>query len=341
MGRKYSQDTNKWHLRFSITAKCNFRCRYCLPEDENITIEDPNFSEMVETLQAAYDNGIRRVHWTGGEPTVREDFIDLVRSAGEIGFTQQVVTTNGSRLWTMIDELVMNGLTRVIVSMNSLNPERNFYITRARHFEDTLKSLKTSVKQLDTITKISVVTMKSTLKELDGYISLAQSLNEQYQGEVAIKFNQFFSTNPAQESKEGHKFWSEEVVTEEEIVDTLNNIGDLKPINKGNVRGDNPNYQYYLVGDTGVKVAVFTLSSWGSPCDGCWKLRVSPQGIVTICTNQKDYNNLWGKTLAEKKEALSEALSMSKPQNAQTQVSCTQPDALKAISTEYGCEDAS
>ncbi len=309
MDGRYSPGVRKWHLRFAVTARCNFRCRYCLPANIQIPTKDPCFPDMVEILQAAYNNGIRRVHWTGGEPTIRKVFIDLVNAAKEIGFTQQIVTTNGSGLWKNLDELVANGLTRVIVSIDTLDAERNEFITRAKHFENTLKSLETSVMQLSTLTKMSVVTMKSTLKELEGFIALAQTLNHKYPGEVAVKLNQFFPSNPAQLSKEGQRFWREEFATEAEIMAALNNIGSLKPISRDSVEGDNPTYQYYLVGDTDVKVAVLALFSWRFPCGGCWKLRVSPQGIATICINQKDPPNIWGKTLDEKTKILGELMA--------------------------------
>jgi len=300
----------KWNLRFAVTPRCNFRCRYCLPSDFRDYVIEPSAKEILEVLHAAQGIGIQRVHWTGGEPTVRSDFCELVRGAKEVGFTQQIITTNGYRLWRIIDELIENGLTRVIVSLDSLKPTRNEFVTRANYFHDTIKSIEKAVKKLPTLTKISVVTMKSTLPELKDFVSFAQELNAKgYSGEVAFKLNQFFPCNPAQLSVEGQTYWKEEFLEEREILVALSEIGDLRPISRENIEGDNPSYQYYLIGNTGVKVAILALFSWNFPCGGCWKLRISPQGIATICINQQNPPTLWGKSVDEKTKILSDLTS--------------------------------
>jgi len=87
-----------WNLRIGLTSRCNIRCKYCLPAGPQGVIVQATLSELTEVLQAAHAVGIRRVHYTGGEPTVRRDFLEILKAAKEIGFTQQIVTTNGYRL---------------------------------------------------------------------------------------------------------------------------------------------------------------------------------------------------------------------------------------------------
>src|SRR3954469_16357771 len=87
-------------LRISITDRCNFRCVYCMPEDgvawlprESIL----NFEEICDIVRAAIEvHGIRRFKLTGGEPTVRHNFVDLVRMIRRIdGIDDLSLTTNG------------------------------------------------------------------------------------------------------------------------------------------------------------------------------------------------------------------------------------------------------
>jgi cyclic pyranopterin phosphate synthase len=66
MDSRYSPGMRKWNLRFGLTSRCNIRCRYCLPAGKQGVIVEPSFDEAVEVLQAAYDIGIRRAHYTGG-----------------------------------------------------------------------------------------------------------------------------------------------------------------------------------------------------------------------------------------------------------------------------------
>jgi cyclic pyranopterin phosphate synthase len=303
MDSRYSPGMRKWNLRFGLTSRCNIRCRYCLPAGKQGVIVEPSFDEAVEVLQAAYDIGIRRAHYTGGEPTTRRDFLDILRAAKEIGFAQQIVTTNGYRLHRIIEEAADAGLTRAIISLDTLDEQQNFFITRARFLSDTLRSIERTVELLPTMTKISCVTMRSTLKELPRFVDFAQDVNSRgLVGRLAIKLNQFFPSNPAQLSEEGESFWKAEFVDEETILAALQGIGELHPIRRDSIEGDNPSYNYYEIGDTGVKVAVLAMFSWGYPCGGCWKLRISPQGLATICISQKDPPVLWGMSLKEKRE---------------------------------------
>lgn len=290
-----------WNLRIGLTSRCNIRCKYCLPAGPQGVITQATYAELVEVLRASYEVGIRRVHYTGGEPTVRKDFLDILQAAKDIGFTQQIVTTNGYRLHRFIDKAVESGLTRAIISLDTLDEQQNVFLTRANFFNDTLRSIERAVELMPTMTKISCVTMRSTLKQLPEFVRFAEELNGRGQvGRLAIKLNQFFPSNPAQLSDEGEDFWRNEFVDEDLILEALAQIGELKPISRASIEGDNPSYNYYEVGDTGVKVAVLAMFSWDYPCGGCKKLRISPQGLATICISQKNPPVLWGMSYEEK-----------------------------------------
>jgi GTP 3',8-cyclase len=310
MGNQYAPGMLKWNLRFGVTSRCNFRCRYCLPAGLQEKVVEPTSEDVIEVLQVAYNIGIRRVHYTGGEPTIRSDFPKIIKEAKGIGFEQQIITTNGYRLYRIIDELIENGLTRVIVSLDTLDKQRNFFVTRAGFFDEAIKGIEACVQKLPTLTKMSCCTMRTTLRELNGFVNWAQELNSKgYRGELAIKLNQFFPSNPVQLSVEGQNYWKEEFVEESEILQALREIGELQPVLRETIEGDNPSYNYYEIGETKVKVAVLAMFSWDYPCGGCWKLRISPQGFATTCINQKNPSILWGKNLEEKTRILSERTS--------------------------------
>lgn len=303
MDNRYSPGMRKWNLRFGVTSRCNFRCRYCLPAGKQAVVTQPSLEEAIDVLQAAHDIGIQRVHYTGGEPTVRRDLLVIMRAAKDIGFTQQIITTNGYKLHRFIEKAVDAGLTRVIVSLDSLDAQRNLFVTRAGFFQDTLKSIERSVELLPTMTKISCCTMKSTLAELPALIMYAKELNSRgWPGKVAIKLNQFFPSNPVQLSKEGQSFWNEQFVEEHAIVEALEEVGELHSIKRERIEGDNPSYNYFEVGNTGVAVGVLAMFTWNYPCGGCWKLRISPHGLVTVCISQKNPPTLWGTSLHEKRD---------------------------------------
>jgi GTP 3',8-cyclase len=132
MDNRYSPGMRKWNLRFGITSRCNIRCRYCLPAGPQGVIAQPSLTEAIEMLQAAYDIRFRRVHYTGGEPTTRRDFLDILRAAHDIGYVQQIVTTNGYRLHSIIEEAGDAGLTRAIISIDTLDEQQNLFVGSAR-----------------------------------------------------------------------------------------------------------------------------------------------------------------------------------------------------------------
>ncbi|MBE1875730.1 radical SAM protein [Myceligenerans pegani] len=304
MDNRYSPGMRKWNLRFGITSRCNIRCRYCLPEGPQGVIVQPSLDEAIEVLQAGHDIGISRVHYTGGEPTVRKDFVDMLRAGKEIGLAQQIVTTNGYRLHRFIEDAVDAGLTRAIISIDTLDEQKNLFLTRRGFHDDTLKSIERSVELLPTMTKLSCVTMRDTLDELPAFVEFARDVNNRrgYAGQLAIKLNQFFPSNPAQLGDEGEQFWKDQFVDEEAILAALAKAGELRPVPRESIEGDNPSYNYYEIGDTGVKVAVLAMFSWNYPCGGCWKLRISPNGMTTICISQKNPPTLWGMSLSEKRD---------------------------------------
>ncbi|MFA6072901.1 MAG: GTP 3',8-cyclase MoaA [Candidatus Woesearchaeota archaeon] len=301
--------SSKWHLRFGVTPNCNFECEYCNPDGYEMKPTLPE-TEVEEILEAAKINGIDRVHWTGGEPTFRNDFPKLMKSAKELGFTKQIITTNGYRLHNIIDECIENGLTRVIVSLDTLKSDRFLELTHKNMFYNVLKGLEDSVKKLESSTKISAVTMKSTLPELKDFVKYAQDINsKEYKGNLIIKLNQFFPSNPAQLKKRGQDYWTQEFTSEQEILETLAQIGSLTPLERTNIEGDNPTYNYYIIGDTGVQVGVLSLFSQGYPCGGCHKLRIQPNGNVSVCLNLYDQPSLVGKSVNEKAKIMADVIN--------------------------------
>src|SRR6059058_3816901 len=133
-------------LRVSVTDKCNFRCRYCMPaeglewleRDELLTFEE--IARLVRVLAAM---GVDEVQLTGGEPLVRRDLPVLVRLIGETpGVSDLSLTTNGVLLDRLAAPLVAAGLRRVNVSLDSLSHTRFAEITRRDALDRVLKGLE-------------------------------------------------------------------------------------------------------------------------------------------------------------------------------------------------------
>jgi len=111
------------YLRLSLTDRCNFRCSYCSPLSAEQR-EDPLSVEEVARLSRIFAGlGVRRVRLTGGEPTLRRDLLEIVAAVGAApGIEEIALTTNGQALAALAAPLRRAGVTRVNVSLDTLDP---------------------------------------------------------------------------------------------------------------------------------------------------------------------------------------------------------------------------
>ena len=121
------------YLRISLTDRCNLRCVYCMPESMHFRprAELMTDEEVLSLARVFADLGFDKFRLTGGEPTVREGLVDLVGGLRRIrGVDSISMTTNGLRLEKLAEPLARAGLSRVNVSLDTLDPERFHRITR-------------------------------------------------------------------------------------------------------------------------------------------------------------------------------------------------------------------
>ena len=114
------------YLRISLTDRCNFRCIYCMPEEGVCQLSHDDIlriEEIARVVRVAAGLGVRSVRLTGGEPLVRKGVADLVREIARTPGVENVsMTTNGVLLPKMADELKRAGLSRVNISLDTLDP---------------------------------------------------------------------------------------------------------------------------------------------------------------------------------------------------------------------------
>jgi cyclic pyranopterin phosphate synthase len=168
-------------VRISITDRCNFRCRYCMPAEglpwlqrtEVLTFEE---IERLARILAAM--GVSHVRITGGEPLVRRDVPDLIERLVRVpGLDDLALTTNGVALRTLAGPLVDAGLRRINVSLDSLDHTRFAEITRRDMLDRVLEGLAEAERhpELRPI-KVNCVAMRGfTEPEVLAFAELARS----------------------------------------------------------------------------------------------------------------------------------------------------------------------
>ena len=133
-------------LRVSVTDRCNFRCQYCMPADGLPWLDRAEilrFEEIERLVRIFAALGIEAVRLTGGEPLVRRDFPSLVAMlSGVEGIRDLSLTTNGYLLERHADALVRAGIGRVNVSIDSLQRDRFFELTRRDALPQVLRGLE-------------------------------------------------------------------------------------------------------------------------------------------------------------------------------------------------------
>ena len=137
------------YLRISVTELCNLRCRYCMPEDgickkshEEMLTED----EIIMAVEAAASLGIRKLRITGGEPLVKKNIVSICRRAAAVpGIREVCITTNGTLLPELAKPLREAGVSRVNISLDTLDPEKFRYISRVGELEQAVAGIRAAL----------------------------------------------------------------------------------------------------------------------------------------------------------------------------------------------------
>lgn len=163
-------------LRVSITDKCNFRCRYCMPAEGLPWLPKDqllSFEEMTRLVRVLADSGIRSVKVTGGEPLVRKDSPRLIRMLREsIPDLDISMTTNGYLLAGLARRLKDSGLDRVTVSVDSLLRHRFTEMTLRDALVDVMHGLEVAADEGLTPIKVNTVVIKG--QNEDEVVAFAQ-----------------------------------------------------------------------------------------------------------------------------------------------------------------------
>src|SRR5215210_6598684 len=133
-------------LRVSVTDRCNFRCQYCMPADGLPWLEREeilSFEEIERVVGLMASMGVSDVRLTGGEPLVRREFPRLAAMLAAVdGLEDLSLTTNGYLLERDAEALVAAGVKRVNVSIDSLQRDRFFHMTRRDSLPQVLRGLE-------------------------------------------------------------------------------------------------------------------------------------------------------------------------------------------------------
>ncbi len=259
------------YLRLSLTDRCDLRCAYCMPERmQFLPKQDVLSLEELHRLALGFiARGVRRIRLTGGEPLVRRDAIELVRALGRAvgsGLDELTLTTNGTQLAHLADDLASAGVRRINVSLDTLDRERFARLTRRDVLPRVLEGIA-AAQAAGLSVKLNTVALKGENEhEIPALIDWAHShdfdvtlIEVMPLGEIeADRIDQFLPLSAVRDSLEQR--WT------------------LAPSHH---RTGGP-ARYYEVAQTGGRIGFITPLS-DNFCGGCNRIRVTATGQLYPC----------------------------------------------------------
>jgi cyclic pyranopterin phosphate synthase len=155
-------------LRVSLTQRCNLRCVFCHMEGQLVSEAELAPVEIEHVVRAAVRAGVQHVKLTGGEPTLRSDLVEIVRRIAALG-PEVSMTTNGLRLASLAEPLRAAGLTRVNVSLPSLNAETYRELTGVDGLDRAVEGVRAAVSAGMGPVKLNVVALAGSSSDPDAF----------------------------------------------------------------------------------------------------------------------------------------------------------------------------
>ncbi|MBT2576774.1 GTP 3',8-cyclase MoaA [Bacillus sp. ISL-8] len=272
-------------LRISVTDRCNFRCRYCMPEeifgrDYSFLSNDKilSFDEIERITRIFVSLGVRKLRITGGEPLLRKDLPELIQRLNEIDGVEDIgLTTNGSLLKKFAPDLYKAGLSRVTVSLDSLNEERFSYLNGNRSKVKTVLAGIQAAAEAGMKIKMNMVVQKG--KNEQDIVQMAEYFKE---NKHILRFIEYMDVGNFNGWELG------EVVSKQEIVDMIHKVMPLERI-EANYPGEVATRYRYIGSDEEIGIISSVTDSF---CSSCTRARISAEGKLYTCLFASKGNNL-------------------------------------------------
>ncbi|MDC0353144.1 GTP 3',8-cyclase MoaA [Candidatus Pelagibacter sp.] len=267
-GRKFP------YIRLSITDVCNFKCGYCLPDGYKIDKSDNrtfiNTGEIGRLAKALSELGVSKIRLTGGEPTVRKDFFEIIKIIKKnSGIKKTVMTTNGYRLDKIANDIKNSDLDGINISIDSLNAGTFKKITGHDRLEEILRGIKNLQKLNFKNIKINAVLLKGVNDSEKDFNDWAEFLKS---NEIDFRYIELMQTG------DNIDYFNNYHVSAKKFTDYLsNNNWIIQTFGKD--AGPSKNYlNAKFKGKFGV-IAPYSKDF----CKSCNRLRITAKGDLRLC----------------------------------------------------------
>ena len=287
------------YLRVSVTQRCNFRCQYCMPEKpfewtpkENLL----SYEEMFSFIKIAIDNGIKKIRITGGEPLVRENLDQFIKMINTYkSDIDLALTTNGYLLKSQVEKLKKAGLNRINISIDSLEKETFWYLTKKNVLQNVLDGIDAAV-DAGMIVKLNSVILKDINEnEVMSLYEFAKNRGIQIRFIEYMENESAYSNLKTMQSKE-----ILEIISGQQLIQEL----VAKENSAAKLYVDNSGYTFGIIEPYD-----------DSFCKTCNRIRLSAEGDLIPCLYFEDSMNIKNSTFSNKEmEKLLKDVVRNKPE---------------------------
>ncbi len=251
------------YLRMSVTERCQLNCAYCRGYREQAEQRELTAEEFARIARAMAELGVKKVRLTGGEPLLRKDILAIVSNLRAInGIEEITLTTNGQLLPGKAGALKEAGLTRINVSVDSLNAERYRSITGGGELSLVLAGMQEAIDVGLTPLKVNAVLMRGINdEEIDAFIGLTR------ENPIDVRFIELMPMGKGDMSRR---------VTGDEILQARPWLTAISPRYAGQ-----PSADYFVDGHQGRVGFISPLSH--RFCGFCNRVRVMSDGMLRLC----------------------------------------------------------
>lgn len=259
------------YVRLSVTDRCDFRCVYCMAEEMTFLPRQQVLSleEIYLVAKAFSELGVRRIRLTGGEPLVRNNVMTLIENIGSLpGVDELLLTTNGSQLEKLAGPLKAAGVTRINISLDSLDADRFRQMTRTGNLDKVQRGIEAAVAAgFEGIRLNSVILRGRNDHEVLDLLEYAMGLG------VNIAF---IEEMPLGEISDHTRV--DTMVSNDEVRDI---ISERYPLTAIDMTTAGPS-RYYRVNGHHTRVGFISPVSHNF-CDTCNRVRVTVEGRLLLC----------------------------------------------------------
>jgi cyclic pyranopterin phosphate synthase len=281
-------------LRVSLLDRCNFRCKYCMPENAVFASAKDMLSadELLNILTPLVRMGIEQIRLTGGEPTLRRDLIQITERISELPLQSLGLTTNGFALKKFLPELRETRCQHLNISLDSLRPNVFKEVARFDGYEATLDAIF-SAKEMGFKVKINTVVMRGVNdNEIGDFVEFATKYG------IEVRFLELMSIG-ASASLQKNAF-----VSADEI---LKIVGQLYDLEKVDAEIDSTSLRYRTANGGRIGLIAPVTKSF---CSTCSRWRLKANGTLQACLMDENGINLRGLTDEKIKEQAMFALDL-------------------------------